>query len=92
MLVCMPCVMIFMIPYVFRVQLATLHFNENSNRAQATTIQGEERYDVVSLSTRKGATLSARLQWTPYIVSSNYFIMAWIHLWTVSINLCRLCG
>ena len=31
----------------FRLKLAALHFNENSNREQALTIKGEERYDIV---------------------------------------------
>ena len=46
-------------------------------------LQGEEQYD--SLSTRKGATLSARLQWTPHMISSNYGMGTFV---IVSINLC----
>ena len=44
-----------------------------------------------SRSTRKEATLSARLQWTPHIVSSNYLYGMGTFV-IVSINLCRLCG
>ena len=31
-----------------------LHFNENSNGAQATTKQGEGRYDIIFLKYKKG--------------------------------------
>ena len=37
-----------------RIQLAVLCFNENSNRAQATTKQGEARYDIIFPKYRKG--------------------------------------
>ena len=30
-----------------RLKRAALHFNENSNREQVVTINGEERYDIV---------------------------------------------
>ena len=33
--------------YCFRLKLAALHFNENSNCPQATTKQGVEQYEVV---------------------------------------------
>ena len=39
---------------IYRLQLAVLHFNENSNRAQATTKQGEGRYDIIFPKYKKG--------------------------------------
>ena len=32
---------------ILRLQLAALHFNENSGRGQALTKQGSKRFDVV---------------------------------------------
>ena len=37
-----------------RQQLAALHFNENSSRAQATTSQGEARYNIIFPKYKKG--------------------------------------
>ena len=37
-----------------RLQLAALHFNENTNRKQAVTKQGTRRYDVVFPKYKKG--------------------------------------
>lgn len=51
--------------HVFRVQLAALHFNENSNRAQATTQQGEERYDVVFPKYKKGGYVVRKITVDP---------------------------
>ena len=57
---------------VFRVQLAALHFNENalhfnenSGRAQATTKQGEERYDVVFPKYKKGGYIVRKVTVDP---------------------------
>lgn len=36
------------------MQLAALHFNENSGRAQAVTKQGSKRYDVTFPKYKKG--------------------------------------
>ena len=32
---------------IIRLQLATLHFNENANREQSRTKEGEEQYDII---------------------------------------------
>ena len=37
-----------------RLELAALHFNENSNRKQALTKEGEEQYDIVFPKYKKG--------------------------------------
>ena len=37
-----------------RLQLAALHFNENTNRKQALTKQGTRRYDLVFPKYKKG--------------------------------------
>ena len=37
----------FVTSYICRLQLAALHFNENTNRVQAVTKQGTKRYDLV---------------------------------------------
>ena len=37
-----------------RLKLAALHFNENSNREQAVTTKGEERYDIVFPKYKRG--------------------------------------
>ena len=38
----------------YRLQLAALHFNENTKRSQAVTKQGTRRYDVVYPKYKKG--------------------------------------
>ena len=38
----------------YRLQLAALHFNENSQREQAVTQQGEEQYAIVFPKYKKG--------------------------------------
>lgn len=40
--------------FIFRLQLAALHFNENSGRAQAVTKQGSKRFDVIFPKYKKG--------------------------------------
>ena len=37
-----------------RLQLAALHFNENSQRAHAVTRQGDKRYDIIFPKYKKG--------------------------------------
>ena len=37
-----------------RLQLAALHFNENSSRKQAVTRKGEDRYDIIFPKYKKG--------------------------------------
>ena len=44
-----------------RLEVAALHFNENSNHEQAVTKEGEEQYGVVFPKYKKGVTLSERL-------------------------------
>lgn len=48
-----------------RTQLAILHFNENSNRAQATTKLGEGRYDVVFPKYKKGGYIVRKVAVDP---------------------------
>ena len=40
--------------HCYRLQLAALHFNENSRRSQAVTKQGTKRYDKVYPKYKKG--------------------------------------
>ena len=65
MLACKPVHDYIMIHYVFRVQLAALHFNENNNRAQATMKQGEDRYDVVFPKYKKGGYIVRKVTVDP---------------------------
>ena len=39
---------------IIRLQLAALHFNENANREQSRTKEGEEQYDIVFPKYKKG--------------------------------------
>ena len=39
---------------LYRLQLAALHFNENTNRIQVVTKQGTRRYDLVFPKYKKG--------------------------------------
>lgn len=39
---------------ILRLQLAALHFNENSGRDQALTKQGSKRFDVIFPKYKKG--------------------------------------
>ena len=41
----------------FRLKLAALHFNENSNRPQAVTKKGVKQYDIVHPKYKKGGYL-----------------------------------
>ena len=49
------------ITFVYRLQLAALHFNENVNRTQAVTKQGTRRYDVVFPKYRKGGYIVKKI-------------------------------
>lgn len=44
-----------------RLQLAALHFNENSNRSQAVTKQGAKRYDIVFPKYKKGGYIVKKI-------------------------------
>ena len=44
-----------------RLELAALHFNENSNRDQAVTKEGDERYDIVFPKYKKGGYIVRRV-------------------------------
>ena len=48
------CYCIYTCDFLNRLQLAALHFNENTNRVQAVTKQGTRRYDVVFPKYKKG--------------------------------------
>ena len=47
--------------YLYRLQLAALHFNENTNRTQAVTKQGTRRYDVVFPKCKKGGYIVKKI-------------------------------
>ena len=53
--------------YIFfhRLQLAALHFNENSNRKQAFTSSGEERYDIIFPKYKKGGYIVKKVTVDP---------------------------
>ena len=48
-----------------RLQLAALHFNENSSREQAITKEDEERYDLVFPKYKKGGYIVKRVTVNP---------------------------
>ena len=48
-----------------RLKLAALHFNENSNREQAVTKKGEERYDIVFPKYKKGGHIVQKVLTDP---------------------------
>ena len=49
----------------FRLLLAALHFNENANRQQAETQQGEARYNLVFPKARQGGCVTRRVLQDP---------------------------
>ena len=48
-----------------RLQLASLHFNENGQRDHATTKTGERRYDVVFPKYKKGGCVARKVRVPP---------------------------
>ena len=48
-----------------RLQLAALHFNENSGREQATTQHREERYDILFPKFKKGGYIVRKVTVDP---------------------------
>ena len=48
-----------------RLQLAALHFNENSNRDQAITKDGEERYEISFPKYKKGGYIVKKVVCEP---------------------------
>ena len=44
-----------------RLQLAALHFNETSNRSQAVTKKGEERYDILLPKYKEGGYIMRKV-------------------------------
>ena len=50
--------------FLIRLALAALHFNENSNREQAVTQQGEEYYDILFPKYKKGGYIVRYIQTT----------------------------
>jgi len=48
-----------------RLQLAALHFNENSSRKHAVTKQGEERYDILFPKYKKGGYIVRKVTVEP---------------------------
>lgn len=49
----------------YRVQIAVLHFNENANRKQATTAEGEERFDVLFPKYKAGGYVVKKVKVEP---------------------------
>ena len=47
---------------LYRLEIDALHFNENSNREQATTKHGEKCYDIVYPKDKKGSYTVRRIQ------------------------------
>ena len=48
-----------------RLQLASLHFNENANRCQAKTRNGEDRYSIVYPKYKHGGYIVRKIKTTP---------------------------
>ena len=48
-----------------RLQLASLHFNENANRCQAKTRNGEDRYSIVYPKYKHGGYIVCKIKTTP---------------------------
>ena len=48
-----------------RLQLAALHFNENSSRDQAVTKEGKERYNILFPKFKKGGYIVRKLTADP---------------------------
>ena len=48
-----------------RMQLATLHFNENSNRDQAVTKEGKDCYEIVFPKFKKGGYIVRKVTVKP---------------------------
>lgn len=72
----------------FRLQLAALHFNENSSRSQATTNEGKERFAMRFPKFKKGqATVSKVLTDATY---GKYFFLQLQPL-AVKCNFHKLC-
>ena len=47
------------------MQIAVLHFNENANRKQATTLEGKERFDVLFPKYKAGGYVVKRVKVDP---------------------------
>ena len=48
-----------------RVQIAILYFNENTKREQATTLEGEERFDVLFPKYKAGGYVVKKVKVDP---------------------------
>ena len=48
-----------------RLELAILHFNENTNRKQAVTKHGDQRYDIVFPKYKKGGYVVRKVTTDP---------------------------
>ena len=51
--------------FIYRVQIAILHFNENANREQAITLEGEERFDVLFPKYKAGGCVVKKVKADP---------------------------
>lgn len=54
-----------------RIQLAALHFNENSSRDQAVTKGGDRRFDIVFPKYKKGGHVVKKVTKDPTYSKSN---------------------
>ena len=57
-----------------RLQLAALHFNENSNRKQVVTRDGREQYDIIFPKYKKGGYVVRKVLETPTYGNALYFV------------------
>ena len=51
--------------FTCRLQIATLHFNENSCRKQAVTKEGKESYEIVFPKYKKGGYITRKITVDP---------------------------
>ena len=74
-------VVLHIVELLCRLQLAALHFNENTNRNQAATKQGTKRYDVVFPKYKKGGYVVKKI-----LVNATYGkVCAFKHIATCNI-------
>ena len=68
-----------------RLQLAALHFNENSNRKQTVTKQGEEQYEIIFPKFKKGGYTVKKVPTYGMIerITNNHVIMVYCFWSTV---------
>ena len=68
-----------------RLQLATLHFNENSGREQAVTREGNQSYEIVYPKYKKGGYVVRKVTVEPTYSKFNLVLYTVIHVEVIDI-------